>query len=157
MPSPLRLSISPTDISQFIRLEQCERYLKLRLQMRSGDTRFLREAGVVPQSIPPLLTRSGAAFETQVEAKLAERFAVHNCAGTTGRPDNDNLRVLRLAQNLTPGETLIVMQPRLVVEVGDWQLRGDLDVLRLERDADGALHALIVDMKSSTSAKNEHR
>ena len=34
---------------------------------------------------------------------------------------------------------------------------GDIDILRLERDAGGALSVLIADMKSSTSAKVEHR
>jgi hypothetical protein len=52
---------------------------------------------------------------------------------------------------------LFLFQPRLQVTIGDWRLRGDVDILRLERDNDGALHVLIADMKSSTSAKVEHR
>ncbi len=51
----------------------------------------------------------------------------------------------------------VLFQPRLDVVVGGWQLRGDLDILRLERDHDGRLSILIADMKSSTSAKVEHR
>ncbi len=31
-----RVRISPTDVSQFIRLDQCERYLRLRLQEQSA-------------------------------------------------------------------------------------------------------------------------
>ena len=31
-----RVRISPTDVSQFIRLDQCERYLRLRLHERSA-------------------------------------------------------------------------------------------------------------------------
>ncbi|MDB5060111.1 MAG: superfamily helicase, partial [Chloroflexi bacterium] len=38
-----------------------------------------------------------------------------------------------------------------------WQLRGDIDILRLERDAEGTLRVLIADMKSSTNPKIEHR
>jgi hypothetical protein len=48
-----RVRISPTDVSQFIRLEQCERYLRLRLHERSAGMRFMVDYGVVPQSIPP--------------------------------------------------------------------------------------------------------
>ncbi len=49
------------------------------------------------------------------------------------------------------------MQVRLHVTVGDWRLRGDVDLLRMERDAAGALRILIADMKSSRAAKVEHR
>ena len=62
-----RMRISPTDVSQFIRLDQCERYLRLRLHERSAGIRFMYDYGVVPQSIPPLLTQSGAQFEQGVE------------------------------------------------------------------------------------------
>ncbi|HEU5424127.1 MAG TPA: DNA helicase, partial [Nitrolancea sp.] len=38
-----------------------------------------------------------------------------------------------------------------------WRLRGDIDLLRLERAPDGELTLLIADMKSSTAARIEHR
>src|SRR5687768_5993341 len=73
-----RVRISPTDVSQFIRLDQCERYLRLRLHERSAGTRFMRDYGVVPQSIPPLLTRSGEHFEEKVERSVAAAFRAIN-------------------------------------------------------------------------------
>ncbi len=79
------LPLSPTDVAQFIRLEQCQRYLRLRLHERAVNRNFLREYGVVPQSIPPLLTRSGAAFEARVEVAVRARFAAHNFATDTAR------------------------------------------------------------------------
>jgi hypothetical protein len=66
--------ISPTDISQFIRLEQCQRYLALRLKERVEGRRFMYDYGVAPQSIPPLLTRAGASFEQQAPS-LAHALA----------------------------------------------------------------------------------
>src|ERR671921_2592735 len=69
-----RVRISPTDVSQFIRLDQCERYLRLRLHERSAGRRFMHDYGVVPQSIPPLLTQSGNVFEEQVERTVAAGF-----------------------------------------------------------------------------------
>ena len=152
-------SLSPTDISQFIRLEQCERYLRLRLHERTHGTRFLREYGVKPQSIPPLLTRSGASFERHVEAAAGARFPSRSFAAERARQkqSQDNDEVVRLARGLARGDVLLLFQPRLQVELGAWRIRGDVDLLRLERDADGALQILIADMKSSTSAKVEHR
>ena len=62
--------ISPTDVARFIRLEQCERYLRLQLYNPAHGLGFMRDYGVVPQFIPPLLTRSGKPFETQGEDSI---------------------------------------------------------------------------------------
>ena len=153
------LRISPTDVSQFIRLDQCERYLRLRLHERSAGTRFMRDYEVAPQSIPPLLTQSGARFEERVERSVAQRFRSVNLAADVGdgtRPD-DNARVVAFARDLPPGEAVVLFQPRLHVAVGGWKIRGDVDLLLLERGRNDDLCALIADIKSSTSAKVEHR
>jgi hypothetical protein len=152
-------ALTPTDLSQFIRLEQCQRYLRLRLIERAQGHGFLTDAGVAPQSIPPLLTRSGAAFEHRVEQIVGEHFPVRNLAAerTTTGEDNDNDRVIALARDLAPGAVLVFFQPRLAVDLGRWRIRGDVDIVRLERQSDGTLTILIADMKSSTSAKVEHR
>ncbi len=152
-------SISPTDVSQFIRLEQCERYLRLRLHERNVSSGLMTDYGVVPQSIPPLLTRSGAQFETVIEDGVASQFRKVNFATDLpkdGQRREQNEQVVETARSLVVGEVCVLFQPRLAVEISGWLIRGDLDILRLERREDG-LHVLIADMKSSTSAKNEHR
>lgn len=152
--------ISPTDISQFIRLEQCQRYLRLRLHERTANAHFMADYGVVPQSLPPLLTRSGADFEQAVERAVAARFTKVNLVGDIQREEprtDDNLQVADLARALVPGDVIVLFQPRLEAELAGWRIRGDIDIVRLERDGDGALHVLIADMKSSTATKVEHR
>src|SRR3954454_21040789 len=149
---PLR--ISPTDISQFVRLDQCERYLRFRLAERDGQ-KFMRAYDVIPQRITPLLTLAGLDFEKRIEQQIRLAFKfVHfaeKTAGEVNRPDN-NQEVVEEARRLAPGEDLILFQPRLQVEVGGWLIRGDVDLLRLERYRDGKLHAFIADMKSTTEA-----
>jgi len=156
--------ISPTDVAQYIRLEQCQRYLRLRLHERARGRRFMACYGVAPQAIPPLLTRSGARFEDRVEQSIAAHHAALDLAapavpGGAGGGDraHDNERVARLARRLPPGATLVLFQARLHVEVAGWLMRGDVDILRLARDVDGALRVLIADIKSSTAVKVEHR
>jgi hypothetical protein len=155
--SPLRLT--PTDVSQFVRLEQCERFLRFRLAERAGQ-KFMEEYDVNPQRITPLLSLSGHEFEEGVEKALATRFrTVHYAAGTSAahdRPDN-NQEVMDEARKLRPGEALLLFQPRLNVELEGWLLRGDLDLVRLERQPDGTLLVLIGDMKSTVEVKVEHR
>ncbi len=72
------------------------------------------------------------------------------------RPAN-NQDLAQLARQLTPGSVLVLFQPRLELEVEGWLIRGDADLVRLERDAEGRLDVLITDMKSTTTAKVEHR
>ncbi|RIK42735.1 MAG: DNA helicase [Chloroflexi bacterium] len=156
-----RRAITPTDVSQFIRLDQCRRYLRLRLFDRAHrrEFDFMYAADVTRQSIPPLLTRSGARFEQATEATVPSHIRVNLATERLqvgGRPD-DNARVLQLLNDLRPGETRMIFQPRLIVHLGAWTVRGDIDILRCERDQQGQLHLLIADMKSSTSAKVEHR
>ncbi len=156
--------LSPTDVSQYIRLDQCARYLRLRLHERAEGREFLYRYGVAPQAIPPILTRSGAAFEDAVEAQIRALpgATVIHC-NEAARDDPrlaaayHNEAVLAFARELAPGALLYLFQPRLQVAVGPWLVRGDVDILRFERDAAGALHLLVADMKSSRSAKVEHR
>ena len=48
-----------------------------------------------------------------------------------------------MAAGLQPGETLCLFQVKLVAEIGAWSMRGDLDILRMERDPDGALKPIV--------------
>ena len=151
--------VSPTDVSQFVRLDQCRRYLRLRLHQGVAGGGFLRDYGVAAQAIQPLLSRSGAAFEADVTAAAAAVLSVVDLAAGKDptKRGNDNAQVAALARDLAPGAALLLLQPRLDVPVGGWRIRGDADLLRLERDDDGALRVLIADMKSSPAAKVEHR
>ena len=119
------------------------------------------EAGEVsPQSIPPLLTLAGGEFEDRLEAVIATRHSTRHLARESGWAGNrpaDNAEIVRLARDLPPGSTLVLFQPRLEGELEGWLIRGDADIIRLERDESGALHVLITDMKSTTRAKVEHR
>src|SRR5947209_771321 len=150
---PMRLT--PTDVSQFVRLEQCERYLRFRLAERAGQ-KFMEEYGVVPQRITPLLSLSGSTFETGIEADLGKRFrTIHFAAKYAldhNRPAN-NAEVVAAARGLAPGQSVLLFQARLETDLHGWRLRGDVDLLRLERPADGTLNALIGDMKSTTEVK----
>lgn len=155
-----RLRISPTDISQFVRLDQCERYLRLSLHQRAAGLRFLYDYDVAPQAIPPLLTQSGSQFEDLIEQQISSRYARVDFSDesidpATRRPDNEE--VVELARDLGPGETLFLFQPRLHVTIGAWDLRGQPDIVRYERSDEGDLRILVIDVKSSTSPKVEHR
>ncbi|MCW5881777.1 MAG: DNA helicase, partial [Anaerolineae bacterium] len=140
--------VTPTDVAQFIRLDQCERYLRLQLASRHGGQRFLRDYDVAPQAIPPLLTQVGRTFEKDVEAAIAAAYPSLNLAqaATVGaRRAADNAAVVDVVRALAAGEARVLFQPRLAVGLGDWQVTGDIDILRLDRVAAGLLRVLISD------------
>jgi hypothetical protein len=151
--------ISPTDLSTFIRLDQCDRYLRLRLHQRLHGLGFMRDDGLRPQELPALLSRSGAAFEPRVEAAIAEELP--SLRYEKDRADQTDLphhaALLALIGDLSPGDVRVVFQPRLDVALAGWRVTGTVDVVRLTRTADGALQVLIADIKSSAGVKVEHR
>jgi hypothetical protein len=146
-------------VSQFVRLEQCERFLRFRLAERAGQ-KFMEDYDVTPQRITPLLSLSGHEFEEGVEKALGSHFrTVHYAARASqdhNRPEN-NREVITEARKLKPGKSVLLFQPRLSVELAGWLLRGNLDLVCLERQADGTLLVLIGDMKSTVEVKVEHR
>ncbi len=154
---PLR--VTPTDVSQFVRLEQCERFLRFRLAERAGQD-FMYAYDVAPQRISPLLTLSGRSFEEKIEQAIRKAFRTVHYAELAdyshNRPANDG-ELVREARRLLEREAVVLFQPRLEIAIDGWLIRGDVDLLRLERNADGGLHVLIVDLKSTTEVKVEHR
>jgi hypothetical protein len=151
--------LTPTDVSQFVRLEQCERFLRFRLAERAGQ-KFMEQYDVIPQRITPLLSLSGSTFETDIETDLGKRFRSVQFAAKYSldhnRPAN-NAEVVAEAKKLTPGQSVLLFQARLEAELHGWRLRGDVDLVRLERAADGTLGVLVADMKATTEVKVEHR
>lgn len=154
---PLRLT--PTDVTQFVRQEQCERYLRFRIAERAGQ-KFMKAYDVTPQRVTPLLSLSGAGFEHAVETQVGKRYPSVNydalAAHDHNRPAN-NRDVVEAVRTLGPGRTLALFQTRLEADLDGWTMRGDVDLIRLDRDPDGTLRILIADMKASAGVKVEHR
>src|SRR5947209_14320264 len=102
---PMRLT--PTDVTQFVRLEQCERFLRFRLAERAGQ-KFMEEYDVIPQRITPLLSLSGSSFEEGIEKALGRAFRTVQYAAKYSldhnRPSN-NVEVVAEALKLKPGKS----------------------------------------------------
>src|SRR6516164_3696784 len=134
LPNTHPLRLTPTDVSQFVRFEQCERFLRFRLAERAGQ-KFMTEYDVNPQRITPLLSLSGHDFEEGIEDSLGKRFTKINYAEKSAahdRPSNNN-EVVDEARKLAPGKSILLFQPRLDVELQGWLLRGDVDLIKLDR------------------------
>jgi hypothetical protein len=146
-------------VSQFVRLEQCERFLRLRLAEMAGQ-KFMEPYDVAVQRVTPLMTLSGRKFEDAVKKELGGRFRFLHYAEKHGDAHNrlaNNTDVLVQVRGLKPGEAVLLFRTRLEVMIDGWLLRSDVDLIKLSRSADGALDVLIADMKSTAEVKVEHR
>ncbi|MGK3946573.1 hypothetical protein ABK046_50470, partial [Streptomyces caeruleatus] len=76
-------------LSQYIRLDQCQRFLRLQLHLRQNSEAFLHDYDVALQSIPPILTRSGATFEETIESATATVLPTTHFERTVGRGNNN--------------------------------------------------------------------
>ena len=154
--------ITPTDISQFIRLDQCERYLRLRLHERASVAASCATTASTPQSIPPLLTRSGRALRGADRGGGPRRGSrASTSRPTTSAPAgwmDDNARVVDGRATSPRGAAVVLFQPRLRGRARRLAASAAMSTsCGWSATADGTLHVLIADMKSSTSAKVEHR
>jgi hypothetical protein len=107
----------------------------------------MKEYDVIPQRITTLLSLSGHTFEEGIEADVAKRLPTVNYAAKYAKAHNraeNNTEVVDEARKLLPGQAVLLFQPRLEVELGGWRLRGDVDLVRLERTADGTLRVFIL-------------
>ena len=119
LPTDRPMRLTPTDVTQFVRLEQCERFLRFRLAERAGQ-KFMEEYDVIPQRITPLLSLSGHDFEEGIEKTSASGSATINYAAkyrqAHDRPGN-NAEVVDEARKLLPGQSVLLFQPRLEAEL----------------------------------------
>lgn len=157
LPSDRSLRLSPTDVSQFIRLDQCERFLRLRLYELENGAGFLKAYGVQAQRFPPLLSRAGLEWEARMEAAISATHASLNLRGESEEGIRHNHLLVQAAQGLGPGQSLVLFQPRIQEEIAGWVITGLVDAVRLERDAAGALRVLIADWKRSEQVSVEQR
>ncbi|MEZ4495396.1 MAG: PD-(D/E)XK nuclease family protein [Thermomicrobiales bacterium] len=151
--------LTATDIASWLRLSQCDRFLRFQLEYRnerrSDASGFLEELDVAPQPLPSLLTGSGVGFEETILSQIAQLMPLRRF-DEDRRSGNDNSRLVRSIEALVAGERIAITQPRLHIELAGWELRGDLDLLLVHRDEDDRLHLTVLDMKSSADSRVEH-
>lgn len=145
----IRPRLSVTSLAQYVKLQNCDRFLRLRLFPKEEALR--REKwGVTIQPLTPLLKDEGYKFE----AKVVEAISA------AGEPliDLGDAGVAETLDWLTRVKTpTVLLQPSVVGSVGDYEVNGRADVVRLSRDRTGALQLYIADVKASRTERMEHR
>jgi len=142
------IAIGVTGVSQFVRLNSCERYLRFRI-FPHEQRRMLERWGLTLQPLTPLLEDSGARFEEAFEAFLA---SLHVPLIRLESADvKETFRFLQDAE--TPA---ILLQPDLQGVIGKTRCGGRADILRLDRDPEGSLYLHVADVKASRKQRMEH-
>lgn len=148
--SPLTLRrLSVTSLSQYVRLENCERFLRFRL-CRDEERALLKKWNLTIQPLTPLLKDSGAEFEENVASQVAKEG--EQVVDLTGEDLQATLDWLHKSR-----KPVILLQPILEGQLGNYHFNGRADLVRLHRNRQGQLHILIVDIKASRQERMEHR
>ncbi|HEY0736240.1 MAG TPA: AAA domain-containing protein [Herpetosiphonaceae bacterium] len=141
--------LAPTAISQFIRLDACQRFLYFTLHPET--TRELRERyGARVRPLSPLLKQAGQRFEDQVVETLRGKHTIVDLS-----KGGVQATIEALAQ--VGREPVILTQAALEGTIGEWRSAGRADLIEAIRDKRGRLHVLIADVKASREERLEHR
>ena len=142
--------LNVTTLSQYIRLDNCERYIRLRLR-RDEERALLDRWQLTIQPLTPLLKESGYAFEHRIAEKIAQR----------GEPvidlKGEDVEATAAALQQVGRSPAILLQPRLQAPLGRYLAVGDADVIRLQKTSRGRLRVMIADIKASRHERTEHR
>ncbi|MGB8647852.1 MAG: AAA domain-containing protein [Anaerolineae bacterium] len=146
-PHPPRLSV--TSLTQYVRMENCERFLRFRLHP-DEEAEMRKRWHLTIQPLTPLLKDSGAEFEREAGGALAARG--EPVINLEGQPASGTLNELACVR-----EPVILLQPSLEGMIGQYWCHGRADVIRVQRNKQGALDLLIADIKASRHERMEHR
>ena len=141
--------LNVTSLSQYVRLENCDRFLRLRLRP-DEERALLKRWNLTLQPLTPLLQESGAQFEREIMARIAGHGEV--VIDLDGQDVTATAAALRQIRQPT-----ILLQPSVEAPLGNYLCHGRADVIRLERDRKGALRVMIADIKATRHERMEHR
>jgi len=145
--APPRLNV--TSLSQYVRLRNCDRYLRFRIN--PSDERNLRQRwGITIQPLTPLLKEEGLSFEQQVTDAI--RASGEKVVDLAGKDVETTVRWIEGARNTT-----ILLQASLEGQAGPYFLNGIADIVRLSRNRRGEFDLYIADVKASRAERMEHR
>lgn len=155
-----RAHLAPTALSQYVGLENCDRYLRFYLYKGETDNlvrNLAQSAGLAGTSWQPvqplsgLLEGIGAKIEQEVVDQIAARgFSVRDLGA-------EGVEGSLVALDAIGAEPVYLYQVPMRGLLGRWPFEGRADLLRVQRNAEGGLDALMIDVKASRKDKVQHR
>lgn len=142
--------ISASDLSHYIRLDMCARFLRFRIRPDEAKTFFTRFSalGIQRKPLTQLLYESGRQFEDRVIAALPQQPVDCSKAIATD--------ILHLLTGLQRGESVILVQATVEGSIGGWPCTGRADIIQASRASDGRIALLVADIKASRNDRVEY-
>lgn len=146
-PGTLR-HLAPTDLTGFLRLESCARFLWYRLH--PPETRALFERwNLAEQFLTPLLAVRGA--EREVACHRALEGQGHRVVDLRRGSPEDTLRHLR------SGEAVTLVEAHVRGHLGEFTCGGRADIVQIRARGPKSVGLHVIDIKASRKDRLEHR
>ncbi len=140
--------LAPTDLTGFLRLESCARFLWYRLHPR--ETRGLFERwNLTEQFLTPLLAVRGAEREVTCHRILEDQG--HRVVDLRRGAPEDTLRHLR------SGQVVTLLEAHVRGNLGEFTCEGRADIVQIRARGPQSVDLHVVDIKASRKDRLEHR
>ena len=160
-----RKHLTPTALSQYVGLDNCDRYLRFylhqaeteRLTRRLANQTEMRGTPWIPvQPLSPLLTEVGDRTERDVIASLtAQGHQVQDLANLDAAGALDVIRQF-IELCASEAQSSYFYQVPMRGTLGRWPFEGRADLVRVQIGTDGP-EFLVIDIKASRKDKVQHR
>lgn len=140
--------LSPTDLTGFLRLDSCERFLWYRLHPQETG-RLFEHWNLAEQFLTPLLAMRGAERETACHRNLEGQG--HRVVDLRRGSPEDTLRHLRSAEAVT------LVEAHVHGNLGEFTCGGRADVVQIRARGPKAVDLHVIDIKASRRDRVEHR
>lgn len=140
--------LAPTDLTSFLRLESCERFLWYRLHPRE-TRRLFQGQGLAEQPLTPLLSVRGAQRERACHEALAD--SGHRILDLRRGPPADTL------ERLGTGQAITLVEAPVQGVLGGFACAGRADLVQIHPSGPGRMDLHVIDIKASRRDRLEHR
>jgi hypothetical protein len=147
MTAPPRV-MRATDLSRYIRLNRCGRFLRFVIAPHEAQA-LSKRYSVGEDPLSPILADYGQEFEARVVATLPEPPR-----DLTNQPASATLAALHA---VAPASRVFLTQARVAGDINGWPCLGDADIIQVTRWEDGRFDLAVMDVKSSVRDHMEYR
>ncbi len=150
MTLPTERNLTADRLSQYVKRNRCERFLRFSLFKSEADG-FARRYGVRLETLSPLLAESGQSYEREVVSELEREGA--RVRDLFNKPSADFLDAVASQTD----QKVFYYQSKLASPIGQIECEGIADLILIEKLSADSFNVCVIDIKSSRRETTGYR